>query len=163
LKRKHSALEKEARQLRKEAHHLKRLYSYIGALSEDDAYKVFRRIRTAGTDHPIDALRLIARDEDLKHECVETPDLIEICDDTGAEPVRIQLIKVPSLPWSTVASDDVVSELISQYFTFDYLYVFPQIPQPIFVDEMRSGDVESATCCSPLLVNAICAQQCVSL
>jgi hypothetical protein len=65
-------------------------------------------------------------------------------------------------PHGSVAGNDVVSELISQYFTFDYLYVFPPIPRSLFIYEMTTGDPAAATACTPLLVNAICAQQCVS-
>ncbi|KID72860.1 Zn(2)-C6 fungal-type DNA-binding domain protein, partial [Metarhizium brunneum ARSEF 3297] len=160
LKKKYSALEKEAGQLRKGVHQLQRLYGYICASSEDEAYKVFQHIRAGDNHNPIDALRLFDRNDVLALECTESPASTDMSDDTRVESASNALFEVRALPWSVVASDEVVSELISQYFMFDYLYVFPPIPRVTFVDEMKLGDVAAATSCSPLLVNAICAQQC---
>ncbi|KHO01502.1 Zn(2)-C6 fungal-type DNA-binding domain protein [Metarhizium album ARSEF 1941] len=160
LKKKYGALEKETGQLRKEVHELKRLYEYIGASSEDEAYRVFQHIRASGNNNPIDALRSFDRNDFLTAEYTESPASTEMSDDTGIEPTTNALINVRALPWSVVASDQVVSELISQYFTFDYLYVYPPIHRLTFLNEMRLGNVAAAACCSPLLVNAICAQQC---
>ncbi|TWU73728.1 hypothetical protein ED733_000251 [Metarhizium rileyi] len=160
LKKKHSALDKEAVQLRKDVHQFKRLYGYICASSDDEAYKVFKHIRAGGSSNPMDALRSFDHDEFLTLEYTESPGSTEMSDDPAIEPASGALIELQALPWSVVASDNVISELISQYFTFDYLYVFPPIPRLAFLNEMHSGDTVAATSCSPVLVNAICAQQC---
>ncbi|EFY85809.1 C6 transcription factor, putative [Metarhizium acridum CQMa 102] len=160
LKKKYSALEKEAAQLSKAVHQLKRLYGYICASSEDEAFKVFQHIRASDNHNPIDALQSFDRNDFLTLEYNESPAPTDVSDDTGIESATNALFEVRALPWSVVASDEVVSELISQYFTFDYLYAFPPIPRVTFLNEMKLGDVAAATSCSPLLVNAICAQQC---
>lgn len=163
LKRKYSALHKHAQQLRKEIHQLNRLYEYICASDEDEAFNVFKRIRASGNSSSTDALRSFDQDEFLPTpEYTESPNSAEMNGDPCVKPVNNILIELQALPWSMVASDEVVSELISQYFAFDYLYVYPPIPRHAFVSEMKLGDTAAATCCSPLLVNAICAQQCVS-
>lgn len=162
LKKKYSALDAEVRLLRTEAHQMKRLYGYICASTEDDAYRVFKHIRESNNSNPIDALRSFDPEDFLSKEYTESPGSTELSDDAGADLATSFSVAVPALPWSVVAGDDVVSELISQYFTYDYLYVFPPIPKHTFLNEMRTRDVVTATCCSPLLVNAVCAQQCVS-
>jgi hypothetical protein len=162
LKKKYNLLDKEARQLRAEAHQLKRLYGYICASTEDEAYKLFKHIRASGNSNPVDALRSFGQDVGLTKEYTESPGSTERSDDTGHQAAAGFSIAVPALPWTVVANDEVVSELLSQYFTYDYLYVFPPIPRHIFVDEMKLGNIVTAVYCSPLLVNAICAQQCVS-
>lgn len=90
------------------------------------------------------------------------PTLAKTGNGSAIEPFGNVVLGVPALPWTSAAGDDVVSELISQYFTFDYLYVFPPIQRSMFTREMMEGNPPIATCCTPLLVNAICAQQCVS-
>lgn len=104
-------------------------------MPEDEAYIAFRHIRSIrsiSSNGPIDALRSVASD-----------------------------LGLPALPWTAVAEDEVVSELVSQYFATDYLYVYPPIPRSKFLREMKARDPGTATCSSPLLVNAICAHQCV--
>lgn len=163
LKKKYSALEKDALQLRREVHQLKRLYGYICASDEGEAFSVFERIRASGNTSSIDALRSVNQDEFLPTpEFTESPKSPEMSDDPCVDTVNNLLIKLQAMPWSVVAGDEAVSELVSQYFAFDYLYVFPPILRHTFIEEMKLGDIEAATCCAPLLVNAICAQQCVS-
>jgi len=156
------ALEKEVIRLRKENHQFKRIYGYICASPEGEASEVLRQMRLGGSGNPIDALQSLDQEDFLIEEYTASPGLTEMSDDTGVEPAGSLAIEVQALPWSVVADDQVVSELISQYFAFDYLYVFPPIPRPAFLNEMRLGEVDAATSCSPLLVNAMCAQQCVS-
>ncbi|KAG6021336.1 hypothetical protein E4U41_002518 [Claviceps citrina] len=69
-------------------------------------------------------------------------------------------IHVEAFPWTTVASSDVVSHLISQYFILEHPVLLPPIHYHDFTDEMNKGDIISEVYCSDLLVNAICAQQC---
>lgn len=141
---------------------MKRLYGYICASFEDEAYRVFKHVRRSNNSNPIDTMRSFDQDEFYTQECTRLRRSTEASDDSGVEDAPGFLFLVQALPWSIVASDVVVSELISQYFTYDYLYVFPSVPRLPFLNEMRLGDPITARCCSPLLVNAICAQQCVS-
>lgn len=71
-------------------------------------------------------------------------------------------VQVDALPWTDVAPDHVVSHLISQYFILERPILLPTIHFQSFIDEMNKGDAASGIYCSDLLVNAICAQQCVS-
>lgn len=70
-------------------------------------------------------------------------------------------IQVQAYPWTDVASDQGVSEIISQFILDDRPLALPVVDVQKLVEEMKGCDPASATCCSPLLVNAICAQQCV--
>lgn len=71
-------------------------------------------------------------------------------------------VQVQAYPWTEVATDDIVSEIISQFFIDRQPLVLPIVNFTKFVEEMKMSDPSGATCCSPLLVNAICAHQCVS-
>lgn len=68
--------------------------------------------------------------------------------------------KVPAKPWTTVTDDDdLVSHLVSLYFTWDYpFYAF--VDRDILLKHMSKGNVNSDFC-SPFLVNAILANACV--
>jgi hypothetical protein len=73
----------------------------------------------------------------------------------------IPLYNVPAHPWTSITDDDqFVSHLISLYFT----WVNPAlnlINRDLFINDMMSGKAESRYC-SPLLVNAMLAEACVS-
>jgi hypothetical protein len=69
--------------------------------------------------------------------------------------------RVPAKPWTTVTEDaDLVSHLISLYFTWDFpFHVF--LDRDVFLRDMAKGDLNSEFC-SPFLVNALLANACVS-
>jgi hypothetical protein len=71
-------------------------------------------------------------------------------------------IQVRAKPWTTVTDDDdLVSHLISLYFTWSYpFYAF--LDRDAFVEQMVTGNLDSELC-TPFLVNAILANACVSL
>lgn len=70
--------------------------------------------------------------------------------------------KVPAKPWTTVTEDDdLVSHLISLYFTWDYPF-YSFLDRDVFLRHMAMGDLETEFC-SPFLVNAILANACVCL
>jgi hypothetical protein len=70
--------------------------------------------------------------------------------------------QVHARPWTTLADDGVVSELLSSFFASDGCFYLSFVDQQYFLDDMEAGDVGMAKLCSPLLVNAICALRCVS-
>jgi hypothetical protein len=70
--------------------------------------------------------------------------------------------QVHARPWTTLADDGLVSELLSSFFASDGCFYLSFVDQQYFLDEMEAGDVGMAKLCSPLLVNAICALRCVS-
>lgn len=156
LKRKHRELEAETEQYRQ-------LYSLMRTRSLDEAQEIFKRIRAA--PDPIEVLRSV------KEADILLPSLAP--NDPGAPDPRLQKledraladapIKVPARPWTTVAGEGIISELISGFFASDHLYFFPAIDRQAFLEDMAGADLQSAKYCSPLLVNSICAHRCVSL
>jgi hypothetical protein len=152
----------EVRQLREESRQFKKLYGLIRTAIEHEAFQIFQSIRSSTNYIPIAIPNFVGQDHDPLAGHTASPGLTKENDEAMVETSSACAIKVQALPWTVVAGNDVVSELIAQYFTFDYLYVFPPIPRSAFVHEMKNGDPAAATACTPLLVNAICAQQCVS-
>ncbi|KAL2827809.1 hypothetical protein BDW59DRAFT_160117 [Aspergillus cavernicola] len=64
------------------------------------------------------------------------------------------LYQVPAKPWTTVTDDDdLVSHLVSLYFTWSYPF-FCWMDRDLFISEMQRGDLQSQYC-TPFLVNAI--------
>lgn len=72
-------------------------------------------------------------------------------------------LKVQAQPWTTVAGDWLVSELLSSFFAYDNCFYLPFVDQECFLHDMQTGDIRKADFCSPLLVNAICALRCVGI
>jgi hypothetical protein len=70
--------------------------------------------------------------------------------------------QVHARPWTTLANDGLVSELLSSFFASDGCFYLSFIDQQYFLDDMETGDIDNAKLCSPLLVNSICALRCVS-
>lgn len=71
------------------------------------------------------------------------------------------IFSLPARPWSQVTDDDqLVSHLISVYFTWHHIW-FDWIDPEIFLEAMQSKKLDSQFC-SPLLVNAMLAEACVS-
>jgi hypothetical protein len=71
--------------------------------------------------------------------------------------------RVPARPWTVLAGDGLVSELVSAFFTYDHCSGIPFVDQECFLADMRAEDITQARFCSPFLVNAICALRCVSV
>ncbi|KAJ5666950.1 Transcription factor [Penicillium macrosclerotiorum] len=68
----------------------------------------------------------------------------------------IPIFKVPAKPWTNVtASNDLVSNLISLYFTWDHP-CSQFLDQHVFLDHMKRGNLKSEFC-SPFLVNSMLA------
>ncbi|KAG6009652.1 hypothetical protein E4U21_001716 [Claviceps maximensis] len=156
MKKKYRALNKDFHRLTREVHQLRRFYGYIRAAPQEEAYSIFLQIRASGGSSPIDVLDSLNRQE-------RKPSLTSN-DDSNCNSIEVaspRPIEIHAAPWTTVAGNEVVAELITQYFTYDYLYVFPPINRSVFFREMASPNIMAATSCSPVLVNAICAQQCL--
>jgi hypothetical protein len=65
--------------------------------------------------------------------------------------------RVPAKPWTTVTDDDdLVSHLVSLYFTWSYPF-FCWMDKDILISEMQRGDLRSQYC-TPFLVNAILSE-----
>ena len=69
-------------------------------------------------------------------------------------------MQVPASPWTIVTNDaDLVSHLVSLYFTWDYPF-HGILDREVFLRHMQSGDLRSEFC-SPFLVNALLSNACV--
>lgn len=68
----------------------------------------------------------------------------------------IPLFKLQAKPWTEVTADnDLVSHLVSLYFTWDHP-CGQYVDQGIFLEHMKRGELDSQFC-SPLLVNSLLA------
>jgi hypothetical protein len=82
--------------------------------------------------------------------------------------IRPQSLLLPPIavlahPWTTLASDEVVSHLVSLYFTWEQPCL-QFIDKTAFLVDMKAGEnSRPGGFCSPLLVSALLAQACVSL
>jgi len=157
LKARHDTLSNEVDQLRE-------LIFAIRTRPEIEAQEIFRRLRV--TSDPLDVVRSL-RDGDLllQHSTPTpvadplTPGQLEQLDLSALE---ASTIKVPARPWTLLAGDGLVSELVSSFFELDAIFRFPFVDRKCFIADMQAGDVARAQYCSPLLVMAICALRSVS-
>lgn len=118
----------------------------------------------AGGFHRRTSSETMAKIEDIRNMInVEDPapafrskvmDIHYLCDEAP--------IKVPASPWTSVTEDaDLVSHLVSLYFTWDYpFHAF--LDQRVFLEHMTRADLGSQFC-SPFLVNALLSNACVCL
>ncbi|KAK1853531.1 C6 transcription factor [Colletotrichum chrysophilum] len=149
LKRKANVLENENAQYRD-------LLRMVCSKTEDEAQEIFRRIRVSGD--PLKVLESIRQAEILlpspaANERVSDSRLAKLND----KAMENSLIRVPAKPWTAIADDGLVSELITDFFSWENASAFPAVDRDLFVADMRAGNVKKAKYCSPILVNAICA------
>jgi hypothetical protein len=110
LRKRCVALEKEVIQLRKENQHLKHVCGCIGVSPNEEACEGSQQFRQSGSGNPIDTMQSSDHDESLTEEYTASPRLNEMSDETGVATASTLFIKVPALPWSVVAGDQIVSE-----------------------------------------------------
>ncbi|KAF4873814.1 Nitrogen assimilation transcription factor nit-4 [Colletotrichum siamense] len=149
LKRKANVLENENAQYRD-------LFRMVCSKTEDEAQEIFRRIRVSGD--PLKVLESIRQAEILlpspaANERVSDSRLAKLND----KAMENSLIRVPAKPWTAIADDGLVSELITDFFSWENASAFPAVDRDLFVADMRAANVKKAKYCSPILVNAICA------
>lgn len=140
----------------------RQLFQLLQARPEVEALEIFRRIREG--DEPLVLIDTIKQANVL----LPSPTLIkndrnQRLDRLDCQALHDSIINVPAQPWTTVVGDGLMSELITHFFTWNGTYLCPILDQDIFLEEMKSGYVENARCCTPLLVNAICAMESVGL
>jgi hypothetical protein len=86
---------------------------------------------------------------------------------SNEERIRPQSLLLPPIsisahPWTILASDEVVSHLLSLYFTWEQPCL-QFIDKTAFLATMKDGNTSSMNgFCSPVLVSALLAQACVS-
>jgi len=155
MHRKHDALQGEINQLRD-------FFGNIGNCPEVEAEEIYRQLRVADKPqdlvHPLGATGLPLTPHRISH----TEEAVKALNDLDNSAFASSAIKVPAQPWTPLAGDGLVSELVSAFFTYDHRSRIPFIDQEYFLDDMQAGSIAKARYCSPLLVNAICALRCVS-
>lgn len=137
------------------------LFQLLCTKPEDEALELFRRIRESG--EPFILFEAVRQAEVL----FPNPSPSETYGSYQLERLdRLALdgsiIKVPARPWTIVAGDGLVSELITNLFHFNGTYLLPVLEKDVFIEDMKSGHVTGSRYCTPFLVNAICAVESVS-
>jgi hypothetical protein len=153
LRRKNDALQLELGQL-------KQLFDYICNCPDAEAKEVFQQLRMA--DDPQDLVRLPRGQSFSLGQNCQSVRPVSIVEKLGISALTNSTIEVSARPWTSLASDGLVSELISAFFAYDHCSRIPFVDRECFLADMLSGDVGQARFCSPFLVNAICALRCVS-
>jgi hypothetical protein len=154
MRRKNDALQREVDQLRE-------LFGYVRTCPEAEAKQFYQQLRTA--DGLQDLLQLSGGSSlsfKQKHRILGSQK--SACD-LDLNVVGSSAIMVPARPWTVLAGDGLVSELVSAFFTYDHCSGIPFVDQECFLADMRAEDITQARFCSPFLVNAICALRCVSV
>lgn len=147
--------------LERENHDLRDLFTYLNSKPENEAFELYRRLRAS--DDPFKILQQFRDAETLlllpTHSGPGTTD--KWMSEVDADALAKSPLKVPACPWTSVAGDGIVSNLISAFFRWDDIIMYPFLDKELFLRDMRSGDPQSQYC-SPLLVNAIRATRTVS-
>ena len=121
-----------------------------------EADEIFRRLR-ANRD-PISILQSIRQARLLLPNASQTIhyEINPQIDRIDSQSSRWSSMKLRARPWTDVASDGIVSALISSFFAWDGIYMLPFVDRVCFVRDMNMRDVSQARFCSPFLVNAMC-------
>lgn len=149
--------------LKQENDQLRQLFSILRRASATGGQELLTRLRVA--EDPIQILSSI-QESTLISSCPDSPLGAQQMDPKLERidllALRESLLRVEARPWTVVAPDGLVSELISSFFIWDDPFFLPLIDREAFLTGMRSGRPATAKYCSPFLVNAICASRCVS-
>lgn len=149
--------------LRQENEQLRELFALLHKLPTEEGHEVISRLKVA--DDPIQVLRSV-QDASLLIRAPNSSPYSALADSRLERldllALRESAIRVDAKPWTAVASDGLVSELISSFFNWDDAFYLPFLDREAFLEDMRSGNPTTAKYCTPFLVNAICAARCVS-
>lgn len=135
---------------------MQQLYELLRSGSERDAYDLLRLIRSSRDPGSV-IEQLEGRTANI-NRTLPRPFSTEALRSFDASALRDATVKVPARPWTTVAGDGIVSHLISQFFDLEHPTIMHHIDHETFIHEMTNADASTAEYCTPLLVNAICAQ-----
>lgn len=155
------ALKRKLGALRQENLRYRDLLGILRSRTDAEAFEILTRIRAA--EHPLSVLDAIREAEII----LPGPSFSGETNDgelaaLDKEAWEHSDIRVPARPWTTVAGDGLVSELLSSYFMWENAYFFPAIDREAFTYQMLGGDVKNWSWCTPFLVNSICAHRSVS-
>lgn len=156
LRRKNDVLQSEIDQLRE-------LLENVRNSPEAEYLNTFRQLRRAVSPLYVTTLRKDTRISlrQNMHRPVNDKRTSAL-DSLESNALHDSRLKVNAQPWTTIAGNGLVSELLSSFFAYDNRFYLSFVDQGCFLEDMQSGDTATAEYCSPLLVNAICALRCVS-
>lgn len=156
------ALKRRGKTAEEELAQMHELFDFIHNRSEADAFEIFKRMRLS--KDPFVVYRSV-KDADLvlpnpslwsTTSGLDDPRVRKLNDESGSN----SPIKIPARPWTAVAGDGVVSELVYGLLSWD-AYLFPCFHTDTFLADIRRRDPNTAQYCSPFLINAICAYRAV--
>jgi hypothetical protein len=156
-----SALKRKCDALQDENERLRELFGLLRQKSKPEAHDILSRIRNS--EDPLAVWRSIKDAELLlpwspAASGLRDPRLERI----DAEALAESHIRVQAQPWTALAGDGIVSDLVSSFFAWDNTFRFSFIDKDCFLEDMRRGNPDKARYCSPFLVHAMCAFRCVS-
>lgn len=150
--------------LRQENDQLRELFKLLHKLPTEEGQEVISRLKIA--DDPIQVLRSV-QDASLLINNPNSSSYSALLDSRLERldllALRESAIRVDAKPWTAVAGDGMVSELVSSFFNWDDAFYLPFLDREAFLEDMRAGNVATAKYCTPFLVNAICADRSVSI
>ncbi|KAI1118714.1 putative C6 transcription factor [Nemania sp. NC0429] len=146
--------------LQGQVHDLRDLLRHISHRPDEEAQEILSRLRRS--EDPV-LLAHSIRQADLllpnpgvhRHGRGEHTTMAQL----DADALERSLIKVPARPWTVVAGDGIVSELVSSWFRWDDPFMYAFIERDDFIREMRAGSPTTAKHCSPFLLNLMCAMR----
>lgn len=139
---------------------MQQLYEFLRTGSEREALDLLRLIRSS---HDLaSVIEQLERPTANRNRTLPRPLPNEALRSLDARALRDAIVKVPARPWTIVAGDGIVSHLISQFFDLEHPTIMHHIDRETLIQEMTNADASTAEFCTPLLVNAICAQGTVS-
>lgn len=156
-----SALKRKCDTLQDENERLRELFGLLRQKSKPEAHDILSRIRNS--EDPLAVWRSIKDAELLLPWAPSAPGSRDPrLEKIDAEALADSLVKVKAQPWTALAGDGTVSDLVSSFLAWDNTFHFSFIDKDCFLGDMTRGDPEKARYCSPFLVNAMCAFRCVS-
>lgn len=148
--------------LMRENDQYRQLFHLLRSKPEIEALEMLQFIREASEPEII--LETAMQTETLLPNLSSTDlDRVSQMQRLDCEALAASAIQVPARPWTVVVGDGLVSELITNLFSLNGTYFYPIFNQTAFIEDMRSGNIDGPGYCTPLLVNAICAVESVSL
>ncbi|KAF3042574.1 hypothetical protein E8E11_000492 [Didymella keratinophila] len=156
LRQETEQLNRATASLTRENSALKELLDRIKQGTDDEAYSTFLQLRSKSD---LSVLNV------AQHLTVQVPDDIS---EPGAESsmdfsmwtTGKEVTPTKAKPWTTVAEDELVAELIASWFMWDDAQVCPCIDREALLGPAGAA---GAQYCSPFLINVMCAARCVRL
>ncbi|KAI5459475.1 hypothetical protein BGZ63DRAFT_466108 [Mariannaea sp. PMI_226] len=154
------ALKKQNAELKDELSQLKELLNLLRTRPLDDAAEILNRIRII--NDPIAVLQSVRQAEILLPNPLATRSQSPRVQKIDTEAMNSSSIRVPARPWTTLAGDGIISELVTNFFQNDHGYLVPFIHRGSFIRDMKNQSIGESLYCSPTLLNAMCALKCLT-